>query len=93
MLTHRREHTHMKHYTHDYQSLYNANTHGTADSCEYYTQIFERDAAEHLEGLDAYNVGGVVVYRDAERRELAWFDYENLVGSVHALGGTASTEA
>ena len=82
----------MKHYTHNYQSLYDADTHSTADTVEYYTQLFEHEAAQHLESLEAHNVGGVVIYRDSEGMERAYFDYENLVGSVQALGGTASCE-
>ena len=82
----------MKHYTHNYQSLYDAGQHGDNYVCEYYTRLFEREAAEYLQSLTAHDVGAVVIYRDAEGHERAYFDYENLVGSVQALGGTASDE-
>lgn len=62
------------------------------DDCFDSVAQFERDAAEHLVGLTADDVGAVVLYMDANGVEQAWYDYENYVGSIRALGGTASDE-
>jgi hypothetical protein len=79
-------------YTHNYLSLYTANAHGDADSCDYYIALFEQQASAHLEGLRAEDVGGVVIYLDAEGLEAAYFDYENLVGSIYSVTGLRSDE-
>lgn len=62
------------------------------DDCFDSTAVFERDAATHLVGLQREDVGGVVLWLDAEGVEQAWYDYENYVGSVRAQGGTRSDE-
>lgn len=54
--------------------------------------VFEREASEHLVGLHREDVGAVVLWTDSEGNEQAWYDYENYVGSVVALGGTRSYE-
>jgi hypothetical protein len=74
-----------KRLTHNYE-------HMQFDYCYDSVAVFERDAAEHLVGLRADDVGAVICYMDANGEEAAWFDYENFVGSVRALGGTASYE-
>jgi hypothetical protein len=67
--------------------MYNAGAHGDSDFMEYYTEQFERDAAAALERAAREDVGAVMLYtRDGA--EIAYFDYENLVGSVYAQGGT-----
>jgi len=78
-------------YTYDYFAEYEANKHGNEDSSEFYTEQFEREAADYLRGCDSDDVGGVVLYlRGGE--EVAFFDYENLVGSIYELGGRRSDE-
>lgn len=62
------------------------------EDCFASTLQFEADTAEHLVGLQREDVGGVVVWMDANGDEQAWYDYENYVGSVVALGGTRSYE-
>ena len=81
-----------KRYTHDYLSQWEQGLHGNSDSTEFFTEQFEREAAEHLQGLVREDVGGVICYYDAEGEEAAYFDYENLVGSVYALTGFRSYE-
>jgi hypothetical protein len=76
-----------KRYTVDYMAQYTAAVHGDEDSCDFYTELFEADCAEQLVGCRAEDVGGVVLYYKLGE-EAAFFDYENLVGSVYALGGT-----
>lgn len=59
------------------------------DYCYDSVAAFERDAAEHLAGSTSEDVGAVVLYyRDGV--EIAYYDYENYVGSVYALGGTSA---
>lgn len=82
----------MSRYTHNYEAQYDADAHGDEDSSEYYTEQFEREAAEYLQGLTREDVGGVVCYYDAEGLEAAYFDYENLVGSIYAITGKRSDE-
>jgi hypothetical protein len=81
-----------KRYTHNYLTLWEQGQHGDADSCEFYTELFEREACEHLQGLRADDVGGVVCYYNTEGLEAAYFDYENLVGSIYAITGLRSDE-
>ena len=77
-------------YTHNYMSQYDSNAHGHEDSDEYYTAQFERDAADSLVNCTSEDVGAVILYyRDGV--EVAYFDYDNLVGSVYAMGGTAAS--
>ena len=81
-----------KRYTHNYLHLYNANAHGDECSSEFYTELFEHEAAEHLQGLCAKDVGAVVLYMDSEGEQAAYFDYENLVGSIYCITGRRSYE-
>ena len=60
------------------------------DYCYDSVAQFERDAADYLEGTTADDVGAVVLYYDANGNEVAYYDYENYVGSVYALGGTTA---
>lgn len=82
-------------YTHNYA---NENTQLTAQGLDWteraaqLTAQFERDAAEHLQGLRAEDVGAVICYMDSNDEEAAWFDYENFVGSVYAISGQRSFE-
>jgi len=79
-------------YTHNYMSLYERDAHGEEDFREFYTEQFEREAADALKGLTADDVGGVILYYDAEGKEAAYFDYENLVGSIYSVTGKRSDE-
>lgn len=79
-------------YTHDYYAEYTAQQHANNDSVDYYTELFEHQAAQHVAHLQRNDVGGVILYCDHNGNELAYFDYENLVGSVQAMGGTHSTQ-
>jgi len=81
-----------KRYTHNYLSMYEQAAHGDEDSVEFYTELFETEAAEHLRGLVRDDVGGVVCYYDSEGLEAAYFDYENLVGSIYTITGRRSDE-
>ena len=56
------------------------------------TALFEREAAQHLAGLRAEDMGAVICYMDSKGEEAAWFDYENFVGSIYAVTGKRSTE-
>ena len=76
--------------THDYNAQYTAQQHGNNDFDEYYTELFEHEAAQHIAHLQRNDVGGVILYCDSNGNELAFFDYDNLVGSVQAIGGTHS---
>ena len=79
-------------YTSDYRSCYDtleAEGLWNYEISERLTQQFETDNAAHLEGSTREDVGAVVLYyRDGE--EIAYYDYENYVGSVYALGGTTA---
>lgn len=79
-------------YTHNYISNYEADEHGDEDTCDYYLAKFEREASAELAGLLADDVGGVVCYMDSQGLEAAYFDYENLVGSIYAVTGLRSDE-
>lgn len=79
-------------YTHNYMSLYDADTHGDEDSAEFYTARFELEAADDLVGLRADDVGGIILYYDANDEEAAFFDYENLVGNITKHTGRRSDE-
>jgi hypothetical protein len=78
-------------YTYDYFSQYQAGKHGDEDSSEFYTAQFQREAQQYLQGSAADDVGGVILYH-REGEEIAFFDYENLVGSIYELGGKRSDE-
>jgi len=60
---------------------------------DYYdaTEQFERDAAEHVTGLTATDVGGVIIYTDTAGTERVLFDYENAVGWLVDTASTAAT--
>ena len=75
-------------YTADYTESFNelVKKHKYWELEEQFIERFERDYAKSLEGTRSRDVGGVVLYYRA-RKEVAFFDYENLVGSVYALGG------
>jgi len=91
MFLHERSDTMSKRYTHNYLAQWEHGLHGDSDSTEFYTEQFETEAAEYLRGCDSDNVGGVVLYlRGGD--EVAFFDYENLVGSIYELGGRRSDE-
>jgi hypothetical protein len=53
---------------------------------------FEAEFATQLQGLQREDVGAVMCYNDSKGVEAAFFDYENYVGSVVALGGKRSDE-
>jgi hypothetical protein len=44
---------------------------------------FEADAAEYIIGLTVTDIGGIVVYKNANGDEVAMFDYELLTGHVY----------
>jgi hypothetical protein len=77
-------------YTHNYLEQYTAMAHGQEDFMDYYTAQFEREAADYLQQCTRDDVGAVILYYRAGE-EVAYFDYENLVGSVYALGGTTAS--
>ena len=61
------------------------------EDCYDSVAAFELDTATVLAGCTSEDVGAVILYyRDGE--EVAYYDYENFVGSVYALGGTRSDE-
>jgi hypothetical protein len=72
-------------YSHDYTRI-------TFEDSEDCVALFEAEAAEHLVGLTADDVGAVVCYLDAGGVEQAYIDYELQVGSVYALTGLRSDE-
>ena len=77
-------------YTHNYLAQYEMGAHGNEDFIDYYTARFEAEAADYLKYTASEDVGAVMLYyKDGE--EVAYFDYENLVGSVYALGGTSAS--
>lgn len=83
-----------KRYTHDYMHMWEQGAHEVSerDSSEFYTDLFELEAAEHLQGLVRDDVGGVICYYDSRGLEAAYFDYENLVGSIYSITGRRSDE-
>lgn len=70
-------------YSHDYRKM-------QLDENEA-TELFEKEAAEYLRGCDSDDVGGVILYMRAGD-EVAFFDYEMLVGSVYEITGKHSWE-
>lgn len=79
-------------YTHNYLAQYEREAHGDEDFREYYTEQFQREAAEHLQGLEADDAGGIILYYNSKGEEAAYFDYENLVGSIYSITGRRSDE-
>jgi len=79
-------------YTHDYLTMYKHGAHGSSYFIEFYTKLFEEEAKEHLKGLKHDDVGGVICYMDLNGEEAAYFDYENLVGSIYSITGKRSYE-
>jgi len=77
-------------HTHDYMAQFNMLAHGDAEFMEYYTARFEAEARDYLKGSKRDDVGAVMLYLK-DGVEVAYFDYENLVGSVLALGGTSAS--
>ena len=67
-------------YTHDYRA------HWGQHKCNenYYTDLFEKEAASYLEGTEPNDVGGVILYMKGDH-EVAFFDYEMLVGSIYEI--------
>jgi hypothetical protein len=68
--------------THDYMSQYEADKHGDLDHSEFYTEQFERETSV-LKRSTANDVGGIIIYMK-DRELVAYFDYENLCGTVFA---------
>ena len=62
------------------------------EDCYDSVAAFELDTATVLAGCRGEDVGAVILYYDANGDEVAYYDYENFVGSVYALGGTRSDE-
>lgn len=77
-------------HTHDYLKQFEMGAHGNEDSIDFYTARFEAEAAEQLKYTESKDVGAVILYYK-DGVEVAYFDYENLVGSVYALGGTSAS--
>ena len=75
-------------YTIDYTDIFNelVKQHDYWELEEQFIERFERDYATSLEGTRSRNVGGVMLYYKG-RKEVAFYDYDNLVGSVYELGG------
>jgi hypothetical protein len=67
-------------HTHDYMHCYDAEEHGDSDHSEYYTEQFERET-NVLERGTANDVGGIIIYMQGPEL-VAFFDYENLAGTV-----------
>lgn len=75
--------------THDYMTQYEADKHEASceadlytDHSDYYTAQFEADTSV-LSRSKANDVGGIIIYM--QRKQLvAYFDYENLCGTVFA---------
>jgi CRISPR/Cas system-associated protein Cas7 (RAMP superfamily) len=68
--------------THDYFSQYEAEAHGDEDHSDYFTEAFEADTSV-LKRSVANDVGGIIIYMN-KRELVAYFDYENLCGTVFA---------
>ena len=54
---------------------------GMGDRVEYYTERFESDYADMLQGCERDDIGGLVVYANAGAVR-AVYDYENFAGWV-----------
>lgn len=68
--------------THNYMAQYTADAHGDEDHTDYYTLQFERDTSV-LSRSTANDVGGIIIYMQ-KKQLVAYFDYENLQGTVFA---------
>jgi hypothetical protein len=69
-------------YTHNYMSQYDKDQHGDADHAEYYTEQFEAETGV-LARSTANDVGGLIIYMNGKQL-VAYYDYENLGGTVFA---------
>lgn len=69
-------------YTHNYIKQYEADTYGDADAQEYYTELFEAETNVRARST-ANDVGGIIIYMQG-RELVAYYDYENLGGTVFA---------
>lgn len=68
-------------YTHCYEAAWDRNEHKRADDpLDYYTRRFERETKINKRAR-AEDVGGVVLYR-TKGQLVAFYDYENLCGTV-----------
>jgi hypothetical protein len=80
-------------YTHNFEHKYAAmQAEGlwNFEITEKMIELFESQAAELLKGAKRKDVGAVMLYYK-NKQEIAYFDYENFVGSVYALGGTSAS--
>lgn len=68
--------------THDYFAQYEADEHGDEDAQEYFTAQFEADTSV-LGRSVANDVGGIIIYMNKDEL-VAFYDYENLCGTVFA---------
>lgn len=75
--------------THDYMARYDADEHEASveadkysDHIDYYTAQFEDDTTV-LQRSTAHDVGGIILYMNADEL-VAFYDYENLCGTVFA---------
>lgn len=69
-------------YTHNYMSQYDKDVHGDADHADYYTAQFEAETGV-LARSTANDVGGLIIYMQGKQL-VAYYDYENLGGTVFA---------
>ena len=69
-------------YTHNYLKQYKKDVHGDADAQEYYTELFESETSV-LKRSTANDVGGLIIYMNGKQL-VAYYDYENLGGTVFA---------
>ena len=69
-------------YTHNYLKQYKKDVHGDADHAEYYTELFEAET-NVLSRSTANDVGGLIIYMQGKQL-VAYYDYENLGGTVFA---------
>ena len=69
-------------YTHNYLKQYKRDVHGDADHAEYYTELFEAET-KVLARSTANDVGGLIIYMQGTKL-IAYYDYENLGGTVFA---------
>jgi hypothetical protein len=88
------KHTHTYLRNHQFQTQrehakHVASGQGLSDMQTYYINQFEKDAKEYLSGSERKDEGWRMLYtRDGE--EIAYFNYEELTGSVYAKGGTTA---
>ena len=75
--------------THDYMTRYDADEHEASidadeysDHIDYYTAQFEDDTTV-LQRSTAHDVGGIILYMNTNEL-VAFYDYENLCGTVFA---------